>query len=82
MTTHRAERDRCSDSAIVGKFQEVPPAMFQKVTDRVVQTETVHDQDNAGLNLVAQGAEQLVRVPLLGTFAGCFRIPNRHSAAA
>src|SRR6516165_7161029 len=54
---------------------EVCPAfLLKKMTNKVTQVQPLHDYDDGVGGLVVQAAEQRVRVPLLGAFAGCFRI--------
>src|SRR5215472_5310157 len=54
---------------------EVCPAfLLKEMTNKVVQVQALHDHDDGVVNLIVQTAEQCVRVPLLGAFAGCLRI--------
>src|SRR5262249_9689727 len=54
---------------------EVRPALlFQQMADRIVQVKALHNHDDGVLGLVIETAEQRVGVPLLGIFAGSFRI--------
>ena len=54
---------------------EVRPAvLLQQMANEIVDMEALHDHDDGVLGLVVETGEQRVGVPLLGTFACCFRI--------